>query len=290
MRKIKLISIFDKHEDFIKMQYNSIIKHVKGEYEYIVFNNAMDENQANLNQKICDELNIKCIKLNTNYTNLQPSNLAGGGLNQAFTYVANELVFKIDSDMFFISDININDLFYNSDLIYVPTLQKDREIMWSGIFGLNLKKIDISLDFNPGVVHGTDTFGQSCKLTCDNKYNKKKFEIYFIADIIDETIHCGFNNDCSLHVKNNEVIYHDRQEFYDINVINKNNRLPIKFKEIVNKLKKYEFPLPYYLDIIEINNIQTILHYKSASWDTTRIGDYVQHKKNAINNFLKDII
>jgi hypothetical protein len=66
--------------------------------------------------------------------------------------------------------------------------------------------------------------------------------------------------------------------------------MPIKFKEIVNKLKKYEFPSPYHIDIIEINNIQTILHYKSASWDTARIGEYVQNKKNAINNFLNDII
>ncbi len=33
MDKITIISIFNKHEDFIELQYNSILKHVKGDYE-----------------------------------------------------------------------------------------------------------------------------------------------------------------------------------------------------------------------------------------------------------------
>jgi hypothetical protein len=46
---MKIVAIFDKHEDFIKLQYDSIIKYVKSDYEYIVFNNASTEHQANLN-------------------------------------------------------------------------------------------------------------------------------------------------------------------------------------------------------------------------------------------------
>jgi hypothetical protein len=49
---------------------------------------------------------------------MEPSYIAGSALNEAFKYVTNELVFKIDSDMFFISDININELFDKSDLIF----------------------------------------------------------------------------------------------------------------------------------------------------------------------------
>ena len=35
---MKIVTIFSMHEDFIELQYNSIVKHVKGDYEYIVFN------------------------------------------------------------------------------------------------------------------------------------------------------------------------------------------------------------------------------------------------------------
>ena len=120
MNKITIISIFDKNEDFIKLQYESILKHVKGDYEYIVFNNASTEEQSHNVQKTCDELNIECIRINVSYTQ-SPSYIAGEALNQSFKYLSDKIVFKIDSDMFFISDINLFDICNNNDLFYIET-------------------------------------------------------------------------------------------------------------------------------------------------------------------------
>jgi len=282
---VKIITIFDKHEDFIKLQYDSIIKFVKGDYSYIVFNNASTEEQANKNKKICDELGITCIRIQVNY-HQGPSNIAGTALNIAFSHVQNELVFKIDSDMFFISDINLNTLFNESDLIFIPNYQPNREIMWSGVFGINLKKIDIKLDFNPSVISGTDTFGQSCLLTMDPKYRKKLFTLYNIQDIKDDVIITSLNNDCGVFFKNNEITFIEKPEFYNNKTI---ENLPIKYENIIYKLKEYNFPEPYNIDIIEIDGVDFIIHFKSSNWCPWYTDTYVLNKKESLKKYIENI-
>jgi len=172
---IKLISIFDKNEDFIILQHQSILKHIKGDYEYIIFNNGSNEEQSNKIKKICEELNIKHIKIDVNYSLGGPSDIAGSALNESFKHLKNELVFKIDSDMFFISDIKLIDFFEEYELSYVPIICpiKNESSMWSGIFGINMKKIEQDLDFRPNVIPSSDKFGVSLILTKDERYRKK---------------------------------------------------------------------------------------------------------------------
>lgn len=280
---IKLITIFDKHEDFIRLQYESILKHVKGNYTYIVFNNAATENQATKNQQICNHLGIMCIRIQVNYNN-GPSNIAGEALNVAFNQVPNELVFKIDSDMFFISDININNLFNNHDLIYIPTRQPNREIMWSGVFGINLKKVDIDLNFNPGVIQGTDTFGQSCLLTSNPKYKKKTFELYNLQKIEDGIMTTSLNNDCVIRFKNNELIFNEKPELYNNQELIKT--LSNKYNLIILKLKQCSFPEPYNVDIIEMDGVDFIFHFKSSNWCPWYTDQYINEKKISLIKLL----
>lgn len=282
---MKIISIFDKHHDFIELQYKSILKHVRGDYEYIVFNNASTEEQSNLNKNVCDKLGIKCIVINVNY-NQTPSNIAGDALNISFDMLPNEKIFKIDSDMFFISDVNINDLFIESDLIYIPTYQPNREIMWSGMFGINLDKIDIKLDFNPGVIPQTDTFGQSCLLTKNQNLSKKLFDLYNLQNIDNDVYITSLNNDCVIKLNNNNIIFNERPEFY--NNQKKLNNLHIIYDDMVKLLKKYDFPKPYNVDMIQIDGINSVFHFKSANWCPWYTNEYVNLKKNSLVNFLKN--
>jgi glycosyltransferase involved in cell wall biosynthesis len=201
---VTIISIFDRHEDFIKLQYNSIKKYVRGNYEYIVFNNASTNDQSKRNEVVCEELGIKNIKISVNY-NTQPSYIAGNALNESFKYLNKKYVFKIDSDMFFINDFNVDELF-NHDLFYIPTYQPDKVLMWSGVFGINTQKIDLNLDFRPHVIHGTDTFGQSSLLTNDDKYTKKHFNLFMIYDVVGNVISGGLNNDCVVEFDGDDII------------------------------------------------------------------------------------
>jgi hypothetical protein len=283
---VTIISIFDRHEDFIKLQYNSIKKYVRGNYEYIVFNNASTNDQSKRNEVVCEELGIKNIKISVNY-NTQPSYIAGNALNESFKYLNKKYVFKIDSDMFFINDFNVDELF-NHDLFYIPTYQPDKVLMWSGVFGINTQKIDLNLDFRPHVIHGTDTFGQSSLLTNDDKYTKKHFNLFMIYDVVGNVISGGLNNDCVVEFDGDDIVKWDKPNNYPIDKINKSNRVIYRYKEMYNILKKYEFPKPYYLDFIEINNIKTLIHFKSSNWCEWCTKSYVDSKKRSLINFLND--
>ena len=99
-----ITSIFCDHEDLIELQYNSILKHVKGEYEYIILNNATTEIQVKRIEDTCKSLDILCLKL-TPFNcpcdackaagrNDDPSMLAGEALNQMLSIFRGEIVFK----------------------------------------------------------------------------------------------------------------------------------------------------------------------------------------------------
>jgi len=53
-----------------------------------------------------------------------------------------------------------------------------------------------------------------------------------------------------------------------------------------NSIKKYGFPKPYNLDFIEINDIKTLIHFKSSNWCEWYTKPYVDSKKESLINFL----
>tara|TARA_R100000951_G_scaffold82100_1_gene69792 strand:- start:1285 stop:2136 length:852 start_codon:yes stop_codon:yes gene_type:complete len=277
---VKIITIFDKHEDFIELQYNSIVKHIQGGYEYIVFNNASNQAQRNKNKMECDRLGISCIPITVNY-NGNPSSIAGEALNAAFKHVPNKKVFKIDSDMFFTDNINLNNLFVN-DLIYIPNYKPNKVIMWSGVFGINLDKVDLNLDFRPAVIPQTDTFGQSCLLTTDSNLTNKLITLYSLHNINDNKIITCLNNDNLMKFNDNLLFYNERPEYYDTASL---KDLAFKYNDIINRLKKYDFPEPFMIDIITHDEVDFIIHFKSANW-TNYDANYLVNKKTAMIKLL----
>jgi hypothetical protein len=284
---IKIISIFDKHEDFIKLQYDSIVRHIKCDYEYIIFNNASTDLQSSINEELCLSLGIKCVNIKVQYGR-NPSLIAGDSLNVAFSYFTDELIFKIDSDMFFISDINL-DILFESDLIYIPNYKPGLELMWSGVFGINLSKIDIKLNFLPGVTPGTDTFGQSSLLTSNSNYTRNKFELYNLQTIKNGLMQTSKNNDCIVYIESNSI----RNIEGHSSIIHKYNIEPIKYcgkyVEIMEIMNKYNFPEDYSIDFIEIYDINFMIHFKSSNWCEWYTDQYVSDKKNALKKFLNKL-
>ena len=53
-------------------------------------------------------------------------------------------------------------------------------------------------------------------------------------------------------------------------------------------VKKYDFPTPYMLDIIELDGVNSIFHFKSASWEYTNAVEYVNSKKQSMKKLLQD--
>lgn len=281
MDKITIVSIFDKNEDFIKLQYNSILKHVKGDYEYIVFNNASTEEQSDKIENICNELYIKCIRIHVSY-NQTPSYIAGNSLNESFKHLSDKIVFKLDSDMFFISDINLFEICNNHDLFYIMT---HNTFMWSAVFSINMKKIkDFNLYFNPNVIPNTDTFGQSSLLTDNPNYTKRTMFLFCILDETNGVINGLINNDCKITLTRNEILYVENDRYVDLHPI-----ICDKLFDIYKTVVDYNFPKPYHIDIITVNDVDTIIHYKSSNhWEKYDDLDYVKNKKISLINILKN--
>ncbi len=284
---MKIITIFDRNEDFIYLQYKSILKHVKGDYEYIVFNNAKTKEQATKIEKVCEELGIRCIRIKVMYLWSNPSKIAGRALNESYKHLKKmgEPYFKIDSDMFFIGDININEMLKNKDLVYVPTYLP-RKTMWSGVFGINTKKVKFDLNFMPGIIKNTDTFGQSCLLVNDNRYSQQLLELHNLQDIKGGIIETNLNGNCIIKFNQDGIIFKGNDNFTpnDDFIILKN-----KYNNIIKIMKEHNFPTPYNIDFISKDGKDFIFHFKSSNWCPWYTEEYVINKKNALKRLLENI-
>jgi hypothetical protein len=149
-----------------------------------------------------------------------------------------------------------------------------------------MKKIDISLNFKPSVIPQTDTFDQSSLLTKNNKYIKKIFKLYSIQNITDNVVISSLNNDCGIYIKDNEIIFNEKPEYYSDKetLVNLND----KILGILNIMKLYEFPVPYNVDMIEINGVNFMFHFKSSNWCPWYTDQYVTLKKDSLIKYLKN--
>jgi len=148
MSKVKIYTYSHNRPDFIQLQYETIKRHVKDDYEFIVFNNerpggdpGSGYSSERLDQifNICNELNIKCIRVELDpelkYINgyLQyddNGSFALGGsyaCSYAFTwgwkhYISRDksVSIMIDSDMFFIKDVSFSNMMKEHNFAFVP--------------------------------------------------------------------------------------------------------------------------------------------------------------------------
>lgn len=286
---IKIITIFDKNEEFIEYQYNSL-KHIKCDYEYLIFNNGSTIEQRDKIDSLCKRLNIKTIILNSgmeftkNYgseiTYNKPSIIAGTALNEAFSNLTGR-IFKIDSDMFFIKDIDLSKI--TEDLLFIPN-GINNNIIWSGIFGINLDSVTDNLNFLP--THG-DTFSESCQLINNEKYSKKEFNLITFFNQKDGVYNVNVNTDCVVSLNKEFIITSekvnlnvDHKWIYErcglINELLLSNNFPCK--GVTNHNNNYD------IDIIYMDDLDFMIHFKSSNW--ARSDQYHIDKKKALLDYL----
>jgi hypothetical protein len=70
MSKVKIYTYSHNRPDFIKLQHETIKRHIKNDYEFIVFNNerpggdgGFDESKIGEISNICKEIGVKCIRV-----------------------------------------------------------------------------------------------------------------------------------------------------------------------------------------------------------------------------------
>jgi hypothetical protein len=150
MTKVKIYTYSHNRPDFIELQYNTIKRHVKDDFEFIVFNNerdggdgGFDANKITQINQICEKLNIECIRVELDselqYMNNQKmfdgDRYLNGNIACAYSYTwgwknyisKNDcLSVIIDSDMFLIKDVSFVEMMEGYNFSYVPSYRLTR--------------------------------------------------------------------------------------------------------------------------------------------------------------------
>jgi hypothetical protein len=145
MNKIKIYTYCHNRPDFIALQYESIKRHLKDDFEYIVFNNerpggdgGFDEKKIQIIYDKCEQIGVQCIRveldkelqyLNNNKMFEGETYINGNtACAYSFTWGWKNYISKndcisllIDSDMFFIKDILITDIMDGYNFSFVPS-------------------------------------------------------------------------------------------------------------------------------------------------------------------------
>jgi hypothetical protein len=155
------------------MQYYTLKKYFKGDYEFIVFNDAKEfsdfTNGGNINIKqeievVCSKLNIKCINIpNENHRRVQCAAVrCADSMNYILRYQLEypDKYLLLDSDMFLINNFNISKY---SDYDCAIVLQSRHDFktnyFWNGIYYFDMTKIKNKDMLNWNLCDGCDVGG-----------------------------------------------------------------------------------------------------------------------------------
>jgi hypothetical protein len=172
---MKVLTAVVNNPTFIEIQYHTLKKHMKHDYDFIVFNDAKlfpdftngdDEKMHKKIQEKCEELNIQCISIpNDHHKNMTcAARRCRDSINFMQNYMLKEKdeYLVLDSDMFLISDFH-KERYNNNDCAIVLQNRKNPNInyIWNGIFYFNSNNIndfDI-IDWN--ITENTDVGGMT---------------------------------------------------------------------------------------------------------------------------------
>lgn len=166
-----IITTVVNNPKFIELQHKTLKKYIKGEYEFIVFNDAKKfpdfTNYGNpqismLIQNTCSNLGIKCIPVpNSNHMfNKDAAKRCADTHNFVLDYMIKipGKYLSIDSDMFLISEFNTLK-FDNYDVAIVPQIRGHIKYFWNGIYYFNtlIMNNQKMLKWDCGLIEGEQT-------------------------------------------------------------------------------------------------------------------------------------
>jgi len=153
---MKIVTAVVNNVDFIEIQYYTLKKFVKGEYEFIVFNDAKDfpdftnNNDITIKDNIelmCAKLNIQCINIpnqHHKYDNRSSPHRTADSMNFILKYqIQNpDKYLLLDSDMFLIDNFDINKYSnYDCAIVLQSRHNFKTNYFWNGIYYFDMTKM-----------------------------------------------------------------------------------------------------------------------------------------------------
>lgn len=314
MKKITFYTTADKRPDFIPLQYKSLKRFVKDDYELVVLNNALDSKKRREEIfSICKKLNIRCVgvekhkklkkiggqKVFTIFGSYRNANVGTAypikwAWNMMIEENKDSLFAIIDSDMFICRDICFNQEMGNVDgslIIQYRGLQNKRstaqvKYIWNAF-----------CIFNPSQIPNLKEMNWDCGII-------KKYFINGHAVDVGGYIHYWLKKHNFSYKHISEFAIHsfkqiNNQEFYLEGTLNgnyhysfeynKNTKTASSFKSYESNWNEDDFVLPHlsqnYKDILirkTIEYFETYLLNKQSYPSPTFIG-FIEFEGSAEN-------
>jgi hypothetical protein len=195
---MKIVTAVVNNVDFIEIQYYTIKKYFKGEYEFIVFNDAKDfpdftnDGDVTIKNKIemlCSKLNIKCINIpNENHKLIKgPSIRTADSMNFILNYqIQNpDKYLLLDSDMFLVDYFDENKYSsYDCAIVLQSRNNGKTNYFWNGIYYFDMFKMKNKKALNWNCSPGCDTGGMMEWWLLLQVKNNSVQNIYFIKHLM----------------------------------------------------------------------------------------------------------
>jgi len=144
--------VFSKYE-FIKLQYDQLVKFCKDDFELIVVNNAKNEEIDNKIKTICNEIGIRCIDSprDHNIANISHFNAINFALdNYAKKDSTSDILVIMDGDIFAYRDFSFQEILGNHKVAAVYQQRQDETIEYlHPIFSILSYDLDLTeLDYS----------------------------------------------------------------------------------------------------------------------------------------------
>jgi hypothetical protein len=179
--KVHIYTFAYNRPEFISMQHRMFVKFLRDEFDYVVFNNAIEKNMEVKIKEECEKLGIQCIDVDERRPQ-HPSHAHSSVLQWAFhkyiKHQTNSLSVILDCDIFMIKDFSVNDYMNGYDV--AGAIQK-RHItyLFPGLMFFNLKTLPNKddIDFWCGDIEGAraDTGGKLYYWIKDNPNLKIRY-------------------------------------------------------------------------------------------------------------------
>lgn len=226
--EVTILTLFSNRPDFIRPQYNSFKRHLKDVFTYTVVNNAYFDNDAS------EEINRISQEEGTGYLRIMHekkkndiSHLVADTLNFLWKDFKDTkgILAIMDCDIFMTAPISFTDLLDGYDMAFCPLYTAGKVWPWTGLMLFDMDKIKEGMNFG---FASLDTLTYQDVGSAVHKY---------IAE----------------HHPN--IRYLDRKELLD-------QDWPVRGNHTLYTLN---FPQPYSVDIISINQYPFLFHYKTSS-------------------------
>lgn len=270
--KVLIFTYSYNRPDFIEIQYKTFKKFVLDDYEFIVFNDAIDDEMRLKIEQMCNTYHIRCIRIpqeiHDPIYNASVRNCAVVKYSlEKIGFAHDDIVALFDSDLFLIKEFSIKEYMQDYDIAGQWQNRDNINYLWIGLVFLNMATMPnkTTINFDLGRIENsqTDSGGFTHYYLKNNPTTRVRWfdNIVYLADLT-----C---NNC------------------------KKNKTPICY-HLTSTMKELEFSNPLiYLAYLSRNSISevylknTFFHYRAGSNWNCDSSEYHQQKTKLINNFFK---